>query len=147
MRRYGVRATLLLGTFFGLAGFGLAFAHASVWVVVMWLAAIGVMSAWAGSASYAAGTEAVSPEQGVIVGTLYNTATASGAAVAGAVAGYVLSLRQVTVEVVAPAGPAVEVFPAEATFTWAMLIVGVTAVAAVLSVLTIPRKRARVGGR
>lgn len=147
MRRYGVRATLLLGTFFGLAGFGLAFAHASVWVVVVWLAAIGVMSAWAGSASYAAGTEAVSPEQGVIVGTLYNTATASGAAVAGAVAGYVLSLRQVTVEVVAPAGPAVEVFPAEATFTWAMLIVGVTAVVAVLSVLTIPPKRARVGGR
>jgi MFS family permease len=43
MHRYGARATLLLGTLFGLAGFGLAFAHASVWVVVVWLAAIGVV--------------------------------------------------------------------------------------------------------
>ncbi len=90
MRRLGARSTMLVGLVFGLSGFGMALAHGSVWINLVWLAATGVMAAWAGSAAYAVGAEAVPPQQGVIVSTIYHAAGGIGASLAAAVAGYVL---------------------------------------------------------
>ncbi len=137
MRRLGARRTMLVGTLFGLAGFGLAFAHGSLWLVLVWLAALGVPGALSGSAGYAVAAEAVTPEQGLQVGTIYATAANTGAAVASAVVGYVLSLRQVAVPVPTPGGVEDQLFPADATFTWSALIVAGMAVVAVMAVLSI----------
>ena len=128
---------MLVGTLFGLAGFGLAFAHGSLWLVLVWLAALGVPGALSGSAGYAVAAEAVTPEQGLQVGTIYATAANTGAAVASAVVGYVLSLRQVAVPVPTPGGVEDQLFPADATFTWSALIVAGMAVVAVMAVLSI----------
>jgi hypothetical protein len=49
----------------------------------------------------------------------------------------VLTLRQVAVEVVTPIGVQTELFPADETFTWSSLIVGVAGLAGVVCVLTI----------
>ena len=39
MRRLGAKRTMLVGMVFGLAGFGLAFAHGSMWLTLVWMAA------------------------------------------------------------------------------------------------------------
>jgi MFS family permease len=141
MKRLGAKQTMLVGMLFGLAGFGLAFAHGSLWLTLVWLAAIGAPAALAGSASYAVAAEAVAPEQGILVSTIYNTAANTGAAVASAAVGYVLTLRQVAVSVATPNGVEKQLFPADATFTWSALIVGGVALAGVATVLTIRTKR------
>jgi MFS family permease len=147
MRRVGAKRTMLLGALCGLSGFGLAFAHGSIWMVVMWLAVAGALPAWEGSASFAVGAEAVPPEKGVIVSTICNTAGAIGAAVATAIVGYVLTLRQVSLEVAAPGGTVTEIFPAESTFTWSALIVSVVALVNIACVLTIRSGRLAPVGR
>jgi len=141
MRRLGAKQTMLVGMLFGLAGFGLAFAHGSLWLTFMWLAAIGAPTALAGSASYAVAAEAVAPEQGILVSTIYNTAANTGAAVASAVVGYVLTLRQVAVPVTTPNGVETQLFPANETFTWSALIVGGMALVGIATVLSIRTKR------
>lgn len=140
MQRLGARRTMLLGMVFGLAGFGLAFAHGSLQLTLLWLAAVGVPAALAGSASYAVAAEAVAPEQGIVVSAIYNTAANTGAAVASAIVGYVLTLRQVAVPVSTPSGGETQLFPANETFTWSALIVGGMAVAGLAVVLTIRTK-------
>jgi MFS family permease len=143
MRLIGPKRTVLAGVLFGLAGFGLAFAHSSIPVVVVWLALTGITGAWAGTASFAVAAEAVPPERGILISTIYNTAGGSGAAVASAVAGYVLTLREVIVPVVTPEGVESRVFPADETITWSALIVGVFVLAAIVSVSTIKSRRQR----
>jgi MFS family permease len=148
MRSLGARQTMLLGVGVGLAGFGLAFAHGSLGLTFLWLAALGVPAALAGSASYAIAAEAVTPDQGILVGTIYGTAANTGAAVASAVVGYVLTLRQVAVPVVTATGTDTQLFPADVTFTWSALIVGGMAVVGIAAVLTIKTKHGReVEGR
>ena len=147
MRRIGAKRTMLLGATFGLSGFGLALAHGSAGIIMVWLAATGVMGAWATSATYAVATEAVPPEKGIIVGTIYNTVGGLGTAVGAAAVGYVLSLREVGVEVSTPSGVVTEFFPAEETITWSMALVGAAALIGVLSALTIRSKRLRIVGR
>lgn len=144
MRTLGAKRTMLVGMLFGLAGFGLAFAHGSLPLLLLWLAAIGVPGALAGSASYSVAAEAVAPEQGILVSTIYNTAAATGASVASAIVGYVLTLRQITVQVSTPAGVETLLFPAEETFTWSSLIIGGLTVAGIATVLTIRTKHSRV---
>jgi MFS family permease len=153
MRALGAKQTMLVGVGVGLAGFGLAFAHGSLGLTLLWLAALGVPAALAGSASYAVAAEAVTPEQGILVGTIYSTAANTGAAVASAVVGYVLTLRQVAVPVVTANGTETQLFPADVTFTWSALIVGGMAVVGIAAVLTIRTKhgnevgvRAQPGG-
>jgi hypothetical protein len=85
----------------------------------------------------------VPPERGILVSTIYTTTGGAGAAVASAIAGYVLTLREVTVPVVTPDAVVDQIFPAEETITWSTLIVGAMAVVAILSVLTIRAKRLR----
>ncbi len=143
MRRLGAKGTLLVGTIFGLSGFGMAFAHGSVWITLVWLAATGVMGAWVSSASFAVATEAVPPEKGIIVSTMFNTMGGIGTAAAAAAAGYVLSLRQVGVQVSTPGGLVTEHFPAEEAFTWSAMIVGGVALIGTACVLTIRSKRLR----
>lgn len=147
MRRVGAKGAMLLGVLFGLGGFGMAFAHGSLWLVSIWLVTTGIMAAWAASASYAVGAEAVPPEKGIIVGTIYNTAGGLGTAIAAASAGYVLSLREVGVEIGTVEAPAVGYFPAEETFTWSLIIVGVAALIGVLAALSIRSKRLRAESR
>lgn len=147
MRRLGAKGTILLGALFGLSGFGMAFAHGSVWMTLVWLAGTGVMGGWVTSASYAVAAEAVPPEKGIIVSTIYNTMGGLGTAVGAAAAGYVLSLRQVGVQVSTPGGLVTEHFPAEQSFTWSAMIVGAAALVGMASVLTIRSKRLRVEGR
>jgi MFS family permease len=147
MGRYGARGTLLLGMLFGLAGFGLAFMHGSLWLILIWLAALGIPSAWGGAASYAVAAEAVSPEQGVIVGTLYNTAGAIGASTAMAIAGSFLTLREVSVQVAGPTGLSTQTFPAEQAFVWSSLFIGAVSVAGAACVLTIRPGELRGAGQ
>jgi hypothetical protein len=132
---------MLIGMLFGLAGFGLAFAHGSLWLTLLWMAATGVPAALAGSASYAIGTEAVAPDQGILVSTIYNTAAGTGSSVASAIVGYVLTLRLVAVPVTTPNGVETQLFPADETFTWSALIVGGMALAGIAAVLTIKSKQ------
>lgn len=146
MRGLGARRTMLVGTVFGLAGFGLAFAHGSLWLTLVWLAALGVPGALSGSASYAVAAEAVTPEQGLQVGTIYATAANIGAAIASAIVGYVLSLRQVAVPVTTPGGMETQLFPADATFTWSALIVAGMAVVGTTAVLSIRVKHRQPAG-
>lgn len=127
MRRIGARRTMVIGMLFGLGGFGLAIAHGSPAIVLMWLALLGFMPALAGSATYVVAAEAVRPEQGIQVSTIYTTAGGIGATVASALAGYLLTLRTVGVPVSTPDGPEIHFFPAEQTFTWAALLIGVAA--------------------
>jgi MFS family permease len=141
MRRLGPKNTVLVGMLFGLAGFGLAFAHGSLWLTLVWLAAIGVPSALAGSASYAVAAEAVLPEQGLVVSTVYSTAANTGSAAASAIVSYILTLRQVAVPVATPNGVETQLFPADETFTWSALIIGGITVVGILAVLTIRTKR------
>ena len=141
MRRLGAKRTMLVGMLFGLSGFGLAFAHGSMWLTLVWLAAAGMPAAFAGSASYAVAAEAVAPEQGILVSAIYNTAAGTGCAIASAVVGYVLTLRQVAVPVTTPDGVVSQLFPADETFTWSALIVGGMAVLSVAAVLTIRSKQ------
>jgi MFS family permease len=140
MRRMGAKQTMLVGTLFGLAGFGLAFAHGSLWLTLLWLAATGVPAALAGSASYAVAAEAVAPEQGILISTIYNTAANTGASVASAIVGYVLTLRQVAVLVTTPDGVDTQLFPADKTYTWSALIVGGVALVGIAVVPTIRTK-------
>ncbi|MBN1631041.1 MAG: MFS transporter [Thermoleophilia bacterium] len=147
MRKVGAKGAMLLGALFGLGGFGMAFAHGSPWLVSGWLVTTGIMAAWATSASYAVGAEAVSPEKGIIVGTIYNTAGGLGTAIASASAGYVLSLRKVAVEVGTADGPVTQYFPAEETFTWSLMIVGVAALIGVLAAVSIRSRRLRAESR
>jgi MFS family permease len=143
MRMLGAKRTMLVGMLFGLAGFGLAFAHGSLWLTFLWLAATGMPAALAGSASYATAAEAVSPEQGILVSTIYNTAAGTGSSVASAIVGYVLTLRQVAVPVTTPGGVETQFFPADETFTWSALIAGGMAVVGIAAVLTIRSRRSR----
>jgi MFS family permease len=144
MRRLGAKQTVIAGMLFGLGGFGLAFAHGSLWLTLLWLAALGVPAALAGSASYAVAAEAVTPQQGILVSTIYNVAANTGASVGSAVVGYVLTLRQVAVPVTTPSGVEMQFFPADATFTWSALIVAGMAVAGIAAVLSIRTKHHRV---
>ena len=147
MRRFGARGTMLLGAMFGLSGFGLAFAHGSIWITLLWLAAGGAVPALAGSASYAVATEAVPPERGVIVSTICNTSGAIGAAVATAVVGYILTLREMTVPLEGPGGTANVTFPAEETLIWSAMLVGVAALVNIVCVLTIKARQPQEAGR
>jgi len=112
-----VSAYLLLGMLFGLAGFGLAFAHGSLWLTLLWLAALGVPGALAGSASYAVSADAVPSDQGIMISTIYNTAANTGVSISSAVVGYVLSVRQVAATVTGAGGSETQFFPAEQAFT------------------------------
>ncbi len=141
MRRLGAKRTMLLGMAFGLSGFGLAFAHGSLWLTLLWMAAAGMPAALAGSASYAVAAEAVAPEQGILVSAIYNTASGTGCAIASAVVGYVLTLRQVAVPVTTPNGVQTQLFPADETFTWSALIVGGVAAVSIAAVMTIRSKQ------
>jgi MFS family permease len=143
MRNVGARQTMLLGLVFGLSGFGLAFAHGSLWLVFMWLGALGIPGALTGSASYAVAAEAVAPEQGLQVGTIYATAANTGAAVSSAVVGYMLTLRHVAVPVSTAHGLETQLVPADATYTWSALIVAFMALVGILAVLTIGTRRPR----
>lgn len=145
MRRLGAKETMLVGMLFGLAAFGLAFAHGSLWLTFLWLAVTGVPAALAGSASYAAAAEAVAPEQGILVSTIYNTAAGIGSSVASAVVGYMLTLRQVSVPVTTPHGIETQLFPADATITWSALIAGGMAVVGIAAVLTVSSGRRHPG--
>ena len=133
----GSKWTMFLGLLLGLGGFGLAFAHGSLWLVVMWLACTGTMPAIAGSAAYVLGNEAVRPEQGILISTIYNTAAGVGASVASAAAGYIMTVRTVAVQVSTGGGLETQRFPADQTFTWSALLVGGAAVAGMLVALTI----------
>ena len=137
MRKVGARRTMLIGLLTGLSGFGLAFAHGSLWLTFVWLGALGIPGALAGSASYAVAAEAVTPRQGLQVGTVYATAANTGAAVSSAIVGYVLTLRHVTVPVTPAGGAETQIFPADATYTWAALIVGAMALVGTVAVLSI----------
>jgi len=141
MGRLGGKYTMLLGMLFGLSGFGLAFIHGSIWLVFLWLFFIGVPSAFGGSASYALAAEAVPPEKGILVSTIYGTTANVGASFSSAIVGYVLTLR--SVEYVAP-GAEPQIIPADETFTWSQLIVGVLAVICMVAILSIRTKRLRV---
>ena len=143
MRMLTAKGTMLLGVLFGLTGFGLAFAHGSFWLVMLWIMFTGISAALAGSASYSVAAEAVSPEQGVVVSTIYNTAAGLGSAVGSAMTGYILSIRQVAVEVTAPSGPEMQLFPANETYTWAALTVAGMAIIGILVVLSIRSKQLR----
>jgi MFS family permease len=143
MRRLGPKGTMLLGMLFSLGGFGMAFAHGSLWLIVLWLALTGVPGSLAGSASYAVAAEAVEPEKTVVLGTIYNCAAGIGCSVASAVVGYVLTLRLVAVQVTTPQGVETQLFPADVTFTWSALITGAMALVAIAAVLTIRSKQLR----
>lgn len=143
MRRLGAKRTMLVGVTCSLFGFGLAFAHGSVWAALLWMAAIGIGPGLGGPASYAVAAEAVPPEQGIQVSTIYNTITGTGCTIAAAVVGYVLTIRQVALAVVTPAGVQTLLFPADETFTWASMIVGVAGLAGMGCVLTIRRAKLR----
>jgi MFS family permease len=140
MRRLGARQTMLVGMLFGLAGFGLAFAHGSLWLTLLWLAATGVPAALAGSASYAVAAETVAPEQGILVSTAYNIAANTGASVSSAVVGFVLTLRLVAVPVATANGVETQLFPADEALTWSALIVGAVTLIGVSAILTIRAK-------
>jgi MFS family permease len=143
MRRLGPKGTMLLGMLFSLNGFGMAFAHGSLWLVVLWLALNGIPASFAGSASYAVAAEAVEPEKGVVLGTVYNAAAGIGCSISSAVVGYVLTLRQVSVQVTTPQGVETQLFPADVTFTWSALITGVMAVVSIAAVLSIRSRQLR----
>lgn len=137
MRRLGAKPTMLLGVTFSLFSFGLAFAHGSIWATLLWMAAIGMGPGLGGPSSYAVAAEAVAPEQGIQVSTIYNTITGTGCTIAAAAVGYVLTIRQVAVEIITPAGVQTQLFPANETFTWSCLIVGVAGLIGVACVLSI----------
>ena len=132
---------MLLGMLFSLGGFGMAFAHGSLWLIVLWLAFNGVPGSFAGSASYAVAAEAVAPEKTVVLGTVYNCAAGIGCSIASAVVGYVLTLRLVAVQVTTPQGVETQLLPADVTFTWSALIAGAMAVVSIAAVLTIRSKQ------
>ena len=137
MRRLGAKRTMLLGVVFSLFSFGLAFAHGSIWATLLWMAVIGIGPGLGGPASYAVSAEAVAPERGIQVSTIYNTITGTGCTIAAAVVGYVLTIRQVAVDVTTPAGIQTQLFPANETFTWSALIIGVAGLAGLACVLSI----------
>ena len=143
MRTLTAKGTMLLGVIFSLTGFGLAFAHGSFWLVMLWMMFTGISTALAGSASYSVAAEAVPPEQGVVVSTIYNTAAGLGSTVGSAIAGYILSIRQVAVEVATPSGPEAQFFPANETYTWAALMVAGMAIIGIMAVLSIRSKQLR----
>jgi MFS family permease len=145
MQLAGPRRTMLVGMLIGLAGFGLALAHGSLWLVFVWLAALGAAGALAGSASYAVAAEVVRPEQGLLVGTVYSTSGNIGAAVASAVVGYVLTLRSIPMSIGTAKGVETQIFPAEVTYTWSALIIGVMALVGTGAVLTVKPKRQHKG--
>ncbi len=147
MRRLGPKGTMLLGMLFSLGGFGMAFAHGSLWLIVLWLALNGVPASFAGSASYAVAAEAVEPGKGVVLGTVYNCAAGIGCSVAAAVVGYMLTLRLVAVEVTTPKGIETQFFPADVTFTWSALITGAMAVVSIAAVLSIRSSELRHAGQ
>ncbi|NLV71521.1 MAG: MFS transporter [Actinobacteria bacterium] len=147
MRTLTAKWTMLLGVSFGLAGFGLAYAHGSMWLTLLWVAATGMPPALAGSASYTVAAEAVLPEEGILVSTIYNTAAGLGSSIASAVVGYVLTIREVAVEVATPDGSESAFFPADQTYTWSALIIGGIAVSGMLAVLTIRQKHLRAAAR
>lgn len=125
LRHLGSKRTIVLGAVFGLGEFGMALAHGSVWISVVWLSTVGVMAAWAGSASYAVAMEAVPARQGVIVSGLFIAVMNTGASAATAVAGYFLSLRVVTLNMTSPGSDQVmRASPADEAFTWSALLIG-----------------------
>ena len=116
-------------------------------IVTLSLGCTGSMPALAGSAAYVVGNEAVRPEQGILVSTIYNTAAGVGASIASAAAGYVMTLRTVAVPVSTATGVETRLFPAEKTFTGSALIVGGAAIAGVLAVLSIRTGRLQTATR
>jgi MFS family permease len=138
IRKLGSKQTMLAGMLIGLiGGFGLAYAHGSLAWTFVWLAAIGIPGALAGSASYVAAAEIVKPEQGILISTIYNTAANIGASAASALAGLVLTLRVVAVPVLTDGGAETQWFPTDTAFTWAMLIVAGLLFVGLVAVLTI----------
>lgn len=140
MRHLGARGTMLLGLLFGWSAFGLAFAHGSLGLTMMWMALAGIPGALAGSASFALAAEMVAPEQGIVVSTIYNAAAGSGSAVASALTGFVLTLRQVELPVKTADGIRRQLFPDGETFTWAALIAAGMAVLATVVTLSLWRR-------
>ena len=125
----------------------MAFAHGSVWLTLVWLAATGVMGAWVASASYAVAAEAVPPEKGIIVSTMYNTSGGSALPSPRPLPAMCSRCAQVGVQVDTPAGLVTQYFPAEETFTWSAMIVGVAALIGVVAALSIRSRRLRAEAR
>lgn len=140
MRHLGPPGTMVLGLLFGWSAFGLAFAHHSLWLTMVWMALAGIPGALAGSASFSIAAEAVAPDQGILVSTIYNAAAGTGSAVASALAGFVLTLRQVELTVGTASGVETQTFPADETFTWSALIAASMAVLATGLALTLFRR-------
>ena len=142
IRNLGSRRAAVLGAVFGLAGFGLAFAHDSIWVNIIWLASFGVLAAWAGSASYSGATEVVPPHQGGVVSGLYTAAMNTGGSLAAALAGSLLSLHSIVVDMKMPGGgTSSQAFPTEETFVWSALLIGAMGVLNLAALITIDSKR------
>lgn len=145
MRVIGRKGTMLFGAALGLAGFGVAAAHQSIWVNIVWLGVFGAAFALGGTAAYAVATEAVTPQQGVVASGLLTTSTTLGASVATSLTGYILTLR--TVSFAAPGAAAPVTVPAAQTFTWVGIAVGIVAALSVVAVLTIDPKKFHVADR
>ena len=122
----------------------MAAAHGSVWMNFVWLGVFGITFAWGGTAAYAVAAEAVSPQQGVVASALLTTSMNIAASVGTAVAGYILTLRTVTLKI--PGAPAREL-PASQTFTWAFIVVGVVGALGVVAILTINAKKIHIADR
>jgi len=138
MRSLGSKGTMILGSVFGLGGFGMALAHGSLWVNFVWMATFGVAMAWGNTAALAVAAEAVPPEQGVIASGILTTVMNLSASISTALTGYILTVS--TLSFKGPAGE-VTVVPAGSTITWSAIIIGVAATVSIIANLTInPRK-------
>ena len=145
MRAMGGKGTMLLGVVFCLlGGFGMAAAHGSVWMLFVWLGAFGITNGVGGAAANAVAAEAVSPQQGVVATTLLISTRNIAASFGTALAGYILTLRTVTLKI--PGAPAREL-PASQTFTWAFIVVGVVGALGVVAILTINAKKIHIADR
>jgi MFS family permease len=145
MHSLNAKGTMLLGSLFGLGGFGMALAHGSVWVNFIWMGTFGVTFAWGGTAAYAVAEEAVPPQQGVIASALLTTAMNLGASIGTALTGYLLTVSTDTFKI--PGVPAPTVVPAGSTFTWSAIVIGVVAALSMVAVLTINSKKFHIADR
>src|SRR5450756_115756 len=145
MRAMGGKRQMLVGAVFCLlGGFGMAAAHGSVWMLFVWLGAFGITNGVGGAAANAVAAEAVSPQQGVVATTLLISTRNIAASFGTALAGYILTLRTVTLKI--PGAPAREL-PASQTFTWAFIVGGVVGALGVVAILTINAKKIHIADR
>jgi len=144
MRKIGNKGTMLLGALFGLAGFGLAGARGSLWMVFVWVALGNIPFMWGGTAAFAVATEAVPARLGGVSTAILRTCLSIGSAVATAVTGYILTLRTVVVEI--PGVPP-RALPTSQMFTWVAIVTGAVGVLSILGVLTINSKKFHIADR